>query len=712
MTEFIKTPTCAGLAQALALLAGRFGVSVSPDAIIHGLPLVKNQLTVSFVDEAATRAELVLEPLGANLAKPAHCPLLLAHRDGRALVITEIKAGELGIAVSDRGHSGGVLMAGLAAEGFHACWTVRPVSSRDARTGSGHEPQTHWIVKSLWLNQDVLWPVVVATVTVNVLALAVPLISMNILDRVVSHAAFETLWALAIGGVIAVAVDFILRMLRGSLVDRASARSDVILSNRIFGKVLGGRLAAQRSSVGVQSNSLREYESLREIFNSATVATMGDLPFALLFFVVVWQVAGPLVLVPLAVVPLLLIAGFATQWTLERTAAEHFKDTAHKNAVAIEILSGLETIKTHAAESWAAAKWESAVAGHLRHSLELRWWTALSTNLITALQSLTTIAILVVGVYLVVGKTISPGALFAAIMLAGRSLTPIAQVASLLTKIHHAKSAYKAIRLLTDIEQERPPAMQFLSPPPSFSALKLDRVELSYGQSGPAVLKNISLHIAPGERLGIIGSIGSGKSSLLRVLLGLRQPTSGIISMAGLPLGQIDPAAYRRLFGTAFRDEAFFFGTIRENLCLERPDASDREVREAVRLGGALDWIKALPANFATMLGEAGQGLSSGQRQTLALSRAFLGLSSAVILDEPTSDLDARTEAEFVQRLRQLPKETTLIVVTHRPAVLDACTRLLVLDQGGILMDGEKTIVLARLKQIVHSQRIAAEASG
>ena len=182
--------------------------------------------------------------------------------------------------------------------------------------------------------------------------------------------------------------------------------------------------------------------------------------------------------------------------------------------------------------------------------------------------------------------------------------------------------------------------------------------------------------------------------------------------MAGLPLGQIDPAGYRRLFGTAFRDEAFFFGTIRENLCLERPDASDREVREAVRLGGALDWITALPASFATMLGEAGQGLSSGQRQTLALSRAFLGLSSAVILDEPTSDLDARTEAEFVQRLRQLPKETTLIVVTHRPAVLDACTRLLVLDQGGILMDGEKTIVLARLKQIVHSQRIAAEASG
>lgn len=710
MNQLIQLPVIARLQDALALLSGRLGAAAAADGIVQGLPLDDGRLSAPFLGEAAARAGLAIGALNLTKAKPAHCPLLLADAAGRGLVITEIRPGGLATALAPDGTSHSILMAALSTAGFTSGWTVQRRSSRDARTESQSKDNTHWIRDAMWLGRDAIWPVVTATVVINLLALAVPLISMNILDRVVSHAAFETLWALAIGGLAAVGADFVLRTLRGSMVDHASARSDVVLSNRIFSRVLGARLTGKQASVGVQSNSLKEYESLREICNSATIATLGDLPFAILFFVVIWMVAGPLVIVPLAVVPLLLAAGLSTQWTLNDAVAEHFKDSAHKNAVAIEVLSGMETLKAHAAESWAASKWESAVAAHLRHSLDMRWWTALSSNLITALQGLTTIAILVVGVYLVVDKTISPGALFAAIMLAGRSLTPVSQIASLLAKIHHGKSAYKAVRLLAGAEQERPEGSQFLAAPTGFARVDFDRVDLAYGKDQPQALKNITLKIEPGERLGIIGAIGSGKSSLLRVLLGLRLPSAGTVTMQGLPVHQIEPAAYRRLFGAAFRDEAFFFGTIRENLCLRHAQASDEELVEAARMGGALGWIRNLPRGFASVVGESGQGLSSGQRQTLALSRAFLGKPSAILLDEPTSDLDARTEAEFVARLKLIPKEVTLIAVTHRPAVLDACTRLVVLDGGGVLMDGEKMIVLARLKQIVTSQRHAAEA--
>jgi ATP-binding cassette, subfamily C, bacterial LapB len=528
---------------------------------------------------------------------------------------------------------------------------------------------------------------------------------MNILDRVVSHAAFETLWALALAGVVAVVGDFSLRSLRGTLIDRSSARGDVLVLNRIFSKVLGTRFSSRLNSVGVQSNSLREFESLREISNSATLAALGDLPFALLFLFIIYLVAGPLVLVPLAAMPLLLLAGKVTQNKLHDLVKQNYGDTAHKNTVAVEVLTNIETVKAHAAENWAASKWERAVASQLRHSLAMRWYMALSANIIMALQGLTTIAILVAGVYLISMGQISVGALYATSMLAGRALSPIAQIAMLLSKIHHAKSAYTAIRIMVDAEQERPDGANFINVGGNFTSLSLDQVELTYRKDSTPALKNVSMQIQAGERIGIIGGIGSGKSSLLRIIIGLRSPTSGSITLEGIPVQQLEPSTYRQKFGTSFREEGFFFGSIRENLCFHRPNATDKELIEAARLGGALSWIKLLPSGFDSSVGEGGVGLSSGQRQTLSVSRAFVGDPQVLLLDEPTSDLDSRTENEFVHRLRNLPAQKTLIVVTHRPAVIDACTRLVVIDNGGILMDGEKTLVLARLKQIVHSER-------
>ncbi len=693
------------LQDALSTLSSMTGNGTPADAILQGFPAAQGKLQIHHLPDAATRAGLKLVAVNTGGTKSFHCPLLFCSSVGQSIIITEILNDGRGLALSDGGAKAAVSVAGLTKAGFAQCWSVLPAKSRDARVENhAAQSKSHWIIEALWMDKSIVGGVVLATVFTNILALATPLIMMNVMDRVVSHAAFATLWALSIGGVMAIALDFVLRTLRGTLIDKASAAGDITVNNRIFAKVLGTRMAARQSSVGVQSNTLREFESLREMSNSAAIATLGDLPFALLFFLVIGMVAGWMVVVPLAMVPVLFLSGYYTQRKLNALVSEYFKDTAQKNAVAVEVLSNMETIKAHVGESWAAAKWETAVASYLRHSKAMRWWTALGSNMITALQSLTTIALLIAGVYLISAGQLSNGALFASIMLSGRALTPIAQIAGLITKYHHAKTAFNSLRHLVDAAQDRPEGANFLQTSGRINSIILDKVSLQYRKDGPFALKNLTLEINAGERIGIIGGIGSGKSSLLRILTALRQPTSGNMSVDGVPMQQIDPVMFRGKLGTAFREEGFFFGTIRENLSFHRPGTTDDELVAAAHMAGAMDWIKALPTAFDTRIGEQGAGLSSGQRQTLALARAFLGQPDVLILDEPTSDLDSKTEAQLVARLGTLPDHQTLIVVTHRPAVIEACTRLIVIDSGGVFLDGDKSLVLSQLRNAVQRE--------
>lgn len=711
MTEFMPPPCFPSLQSALARVSSSIGNATGAAGIVHGLPLDQGRLSPDHLAIAMERAGLKADEISLLTAKPYHCPLLLVYADGRAAIIAQLNPVGHGVAVLASGQPQDVLVASMKTADLSGCWSLSPVHIHDQRQDDVPDgKRMHWLVSSLLMQRDILPSVVIATVVLNILALAVPLISMNVMDRVVSHAAFATLWALTLGGVIAVSADFLLRSLRGRLIDRSSARSDVDVSNRIFGKVLGAQLASRQSSVGVQSNTLREYESLREISNAATVAALGDLPFSILFLLTIYFVAGQLVWVPLAVMPLLLLSGWAGQNKLQPLSVANFRDAAQKNAVAVEVLSNLETIKSRAAESWAAAKWERAVASHLRHSLGLRWHTLLGANSMMALQGLTTLAVLVAGVYLISDKQMSPGALFAATMLTGRALTPVAQLAGLLSKLHHAGTAFASLKKLVDVEQERPAGMRHVTPAPHFGVLQIEKLELCYSKDASPVLQDVSLTIRAGERIGIVGGIGSGKSSLLRAIIGLRPPTTGVVTLDGIPIQHIDPALYRKKFGATFREEGFFFGTLRENLAFHCPEASDAEIIAAAETGGAMAWIKPLPKGLDSMIGEAGAGLSSGQRQTLALSRAFIGSPDIYLLDEPTSDVDGRTEQEFVQRLKQLPRQKTLIAVTHRPAVIEACDRLIVIDQGRILLDGDTATVLARLRQQVQSARQEAAA--
>jgi ATP-binding cassette, subfamily C, bacterial LapB len=539
---------------------------------------------------------------------------------------------------------------------------------------------------------------VLATVIINILALTGSLVVMNVYDRVLPNQAMETLTALAIGAVLAALFEFALRMLRGVMVDAASHATDVRLANLLFGRVVGARLSLSRHATGVRVNTMREFETLREFFTSATLTVLGDLPFALLFVVVIGLVAGPLVLVPLIAMPLLLAGTLLLHRPLARLTAESFKDTSQKNAVLVETLVGLETIKTLGAEAWAGALWDKSVREHVRVGLRMRLLSALGQNLVALVQGVATVALLVYGVVLVGRGEVTAGALMAAMTLMARVLSPVAQGAMILSRLHQVKIAWTALKQLADAPQERPEGTAFVQPEGGFSAIRFEDVSFAYAPDAPPALAQASFVITPGERVGIIGAIGCGKSTLLKLMLKLHEPQGGRILANGLALNGVDPAQLRRSIGFVEQSPTLFSGTIRANLTLHRPGTSDAAILEACTVSGAIGWIGRCPRGFDTVLGERGQGLSAGQRQSLAVARALIGQPRILLMDEPTSDMDGRSEAELVSRLSVALKGQTLVLVTHRPALLELAERLIVLDNGRVFADGPKAKVLDLLR--------------
>lgn len=539
---------------------------------------------------------------------------------------------------------------------------------------------------------------ILATVTINVLALTGSLVVMNVYDRVLPNQALETLTALAIGAALAALFEFSLRMLRGIMVDAASHASDIKLAHLLFGRVVGAKLSLSRHATGVRVNTLREFETLREFFTSATLTVLGDLPFALLFVVVIGLVAGPLVLVPLVAMPLLLAGTLLLHRPLARLTAESFKDTSQKNAVLVETLVGLETIKTLGAESWATSLWDRSVREHVSVGLRMRLLSALGQNLVALVQGLATVALLVYGVILVGRGEVTAGALMAAMTLMARVLAPVAQGAMILSRLHSVKIAWGALKQLADAPQERPEGADFVRPPGGFSAIRFEDVSFAYAPDAGPALHQASFVITPGERVGIIGTIGCGKSTLLKLILKLHEPQAGRILADGLALNGVDPAQLRRSIGFVEQSPTLFSGTIRSNLSLHRPGIGDAEILRACDVAGAMGWIGRMPRGFDTVLGERGQGLSSGQRQSLAVARALVGQPNMLLMDEPTSDMDGRSEAEMIQRLAAALARETLVLVTHRPALLELTDRLIVLDGGRVFADGPRLKVLELLR--------------
>jgi ATP-binding cassette subfamily C protein LapB len=691
------------LFQALSDVSRHYGLSFRPHAIRAGIALVSGRLPLEHLPQAASRAGLEAEVVRLQIASLAAgpFPLLLVHTDRSADIVWDYDT-ESGALLSAPGSPDA--RARIAPDELSRIWTgsavrFKPAPRAEDRRGAEAiaSSRPDWFLPAFRMSRRVYAEAITATLALNVLALAMPLFTMNVYDRVLPNAAAETLWALAIGVLLATGFDFLIKTLRGRFVDHAARRADVVLSSLIFSRVLGARLQGGAQSAGVRANTLREYETLREFYNSATLTTFGDLPFLALFVLMTWVVGGSLVLVLLVAIPVVLAIAWATQRHLVALSETSFRDAAQKSAVAVEALSTLETIKAARAESFVAAKWERAVADQVRSSTQIRHISNLGINAVHVSQSVAQVLMIVVGFYMVAAGTLTTGALIAATMLAGRALQPLAQIAGIVARLHQARLSHRSLTAIVEAPQERPDDAELISDFPTGGAIAFEDVVFGYDPDGPPALRGVSFSIAPGERVGIVGPIGTGKSTVLRLVHGLHLPRSGRVLVGGIPTNLADPSALRARIGYAMQQADLFHGTIRSNLAMTTQGASDADLMSAAQAATLADWALRLPKGFDTPVRERGAGLSGGQRQTVALARALVGVPPIVLLDEPTSELDTNSEREVVARLRRDLDGRTVLLVTHRPALLDLVDRLIVIDNGKVHLDGPKGAVLASL---------------
>ncbi|MEY5097906.1 MAG: hypothetical protein RJA36_625 [Pseudomonadota bacterium] len=693
------------LLACLLILARSHGETVAPDGLLAGLPLERGRLTPSLFARAAHRAGLsskvVRQPLAALreelfpvvllLQDERACLLLGRSGDGSMLKLVYPELGEAPVELP--------LAQVEASYGGRAIY-ARPRLRFDARSPALRPGRHgHWFWGVMAENRVLYRDVLLAALLTNLFALAMPLFTMNVYDRVVPNQAFDTLAALSAGLLLVLVGDLVLRVLRGRFVDLASSRADVKLSAAIMERVLGARMEQRPASAGAFAATLRSFESVRDFIGSATVVAFIDLPFALIFVVVVGWIAWPM-LVPLLVGVLLLLAyALAVQARMHELAQTSHRAGAQRNATLIEALVGFETLKALGAEGSIQRKWEKSAALLARVGAQLRLLSSSASHGSNFVQQTVNLALVILGVHLIGEHALSMGGLIACTMLASRALAPIAQVAGLLVQYHNAATALESLDQTMAREVERPADAHFVARGAIQGAIEFRDVSFQYpGQSTPA-LRQVSLRIRPGEKVAILGRIGSGKSTLEKLILGLYRPTAGAVLIDGIDQRQIDPAELRRHIGHVQQDVMLFYGTLRENITLGAPLADDAELIRAAAIGGILELVNGNPQGFDLPVGERGESLSGGQRQGVAIARAVLGDPPILLLDEPTSAMDHASEEAVKQRLAEHARGKTMLLVSHRNSLLDLAERLIVIDAGRIVADGPREQVVAALRQ-------------
>jgi ATP-binding cassette subfamily C protein LapB len=478
----------------------------------------------------------------------------------------------------------------------------------------------------------------------------------------------------------------------------AGKKFDVALSARLFEQVMGLRMEVKPRSVGAFANQLSEFESFREFITSATLTTVIDLPFALLFLGMIAWLGGPLVAVPLALMPLVILYGWWVQRRLRVLVQQTLRLGAQKQATVVETLTGYETVRSVGAAGPIQRRWEQTIGAMARLGMRSRLLSSSVVNTAGLAVQLSSLGILVYGVHRVIAGDLSVGALIACVMLAGRALSPLAQVAGLLVRFDQSMAALRSVDQIMQLPVERPADRNFLHRPLLQGGIEFSAVSFAYPGQQVMALDNVSLRIAPGERVAVIGRIGSGKSTLEKLILGLYQPTAGAVLLDGIDLRQIDPADVRRNIGYVPQDVTLFFGSLRDNIALAATQADDESVLRAAELAGVMSFASRHPAGLEMQVGERGEGLSGGQRQAVAIARGLLLEAPVLIMDEPTNAMDNSTEEQFKSRLAGVLDGRTLLLVTHRASLLSLVDRVIVMDGGRVVADGPKDQVLEALR--------------
>jgi ATP-binding cassette subfamily C protein LapB len=685
---------------------------MSKEVLYSGLPKsdrLEPETALHMLDQVGISAGWIKRDL--NKISSYLFPLLIARNDGTYCILTT-RTGKRGqhqyqIVVPESG--GAVMISETALQENYGGYALvaTPKPKLDARADDQLLPKAksegHWLFSTLWRYRHYFYSAALAALLANILTLASTFFTMNVYDRVIPTQAYVTLWSLAIGVLIAIIFEFTSRQVRAYLIDIAGKKADLILGAKLFRQVMSMRMENKPQSSGTFANQLRDFEAVRDFATSATLSTLSDLPFCVLFMFIIYLIGGQLALVPVAAIPIILIASVLIQWPLGRYMEENIREISLKQGLLIESIEGLEALKAAQGEGVMQKRWDDFSALAAASSMKTRYLSMLTSNFVTFIQQITTVCIVVFGVYLIHAGELTMGAMIGVVILSSRSLAPLASVVGLALRYQHAKTALKSLNQLMETPTDRDANINYLPTPKFTGNMRLKKVGFTYPVPGmmvaPPILSNINIHIHAGERVAILGKIGSGKSTLLRVMARLFQQGSGQIFIDGVDATQVDPADWRAAVGYVGQDCRLFYGTLRHNVTIGNPGVSTEEFLRVVRLTG-LDRIAARhPLGFDMPIGEMGNGLSGGQKQLVALARCLLLRPKILLMDEPTSSMDVMTETLFLRHLQEATQGQTLVIVTHRMSVLSLVERLIVLEDGRVVKDGPKDLVIDSLNE-------------
>jgi ATP-binding cassette, subfamily C, bacterial LapB len=695
----------------LTFLARQADRPSSPVLLRAGLALAADgHLPFHQVEPALDQVGMRADPVTRNLKgwPSSKCPAVLELEDDRAAVLLEV-----------RDRDGLIYAPGLAepvwvklAE-IEAAYTGRAVvvQSDPTRERENERPwdeakRRHWFWSEIWKVRREFWPVLLAALVVNLLAFAMPLFTMNVYDRVIPNKAVATLWVLAIGVLLALSFDFVLRIARARLIDEVARKLDAKLSQKLFEKVMNLPMADRQGSTGALARRVSDYEMVRDFFASTTVVLAVDLTFMLLFLAFITLVGGWLVLVPVTGIIVMIIAGLSLQRQMGRVALDAQADSSLQHSVLVESISGAETLKAARAEGQMLGRWRRYAAMSAATSERMRKLSAVAVNLASISQQTISIGLLIGGFYRFQAGEMSMGAIIAIIMISGRSLQPVGQLAFLITRGKQATATLTSLQRMMEAQDERQGPVRSIVPEIRAGHIEFRNVSFRYPNASRDSLTGVSLKIEPGERIGIIGRVASGKSTLGRLLCGLYAPTDGEMVVDGLDSRQYHPHQLRDAFRFVSQDAEVFSGTVRDNLMLGAADADDSQLIDAVVRSGADIFLSRDAAGFDLPVGERGARLSGGQRSLLVLARALVSPSKLLFLDEPTGSMDTQTEHYFIDHLKTaLAPDQALVVATHRHNMLSIVNRLIVIDGGAVIADGPRDEILKHLAAAAEAQK-------
>ena len=683
-------------------LAGRWQKSTSPDVLVSGLPLVAGRLPLEQAPAALDRVGITAIRLTRSLADLTEfqLPAIVADLGGRgpAIILEKRGGGRFAIYQPALGEKELTVPANVI-QARQTVFHVAPQVSRPTGAAGGATAGRHWFRSLLSGHWKSAFHVVLAAVFINVFAVAFPLFSLNVYDRVLPNAATATLWVLTSGLALVLLFDFFLKIARGAIIDYVGRRIDLRLSSDLFARVVNTRIESRPASTGEFINRIGQYEILRDFMTSSTLAIFVDLIFVGVFALVIASLVGWVVLFPLVAgvlsVAVTLVIGVLSGRAVKAAQAE----AASRNAILVEALAAPQTVKATRAEGELLRRWQTTVMASSKTQNTIKWYQSVATNFTATTSQVSMIAIIVAGTYLFAAGEISMGAIIASMMLSNRLIAPIGQAAGILVRGRSALEAYQTLGAVMALPDERQTSENFVSRQLGGGGVEFRNVRFAYPGSNQFVLDGINLSVKPGEKVGIIGRIGSGKTTLGRLLVNFYTPNEGEILLDGVAITQYHPSTLRREVGLLIQEPELFAGTVRENILMADPTADEQRLLGAAQRAGVDRFVARHPAGFDMPVGERGCLLSGGQRQAVALARTMLSDPKVLFLDEPTSSMDLASERQLIGHLgASMQPNHTVLIATHRYSLLSLVSRLIVIDNGRIKADGPRDQVLKQLQ--------------